>query len=220
MPSSTPGELLSTIMYRLGESVCIENAHFGNWTEIGRDSQIHAYTHLGHGIKIGQNTTLAEGIMVGGYADIGNRVRIGRKSSLADAITLDDDVISCRDGSIRRSRLVQHRGEAGQPVAQTGARRAIAAHQSRHRTRSAKRRPAAPDGRARASANTLAANGGGPLGGGHHLLYFKRVHACVRGVHAAGLHVDPAVATACVIPFVLVFVAWTVRRIRKKHFSE
>ncbi len=40
------------------------------------------------------------------------------------------------------------------------------------------------------------------------------------GAHAAGLHVDPAVATACVIPFVLVFVAWTVRRIRKKHFSE
>ena len=77
----------------IGQSVCIDKSSFGNWTEIGRDSQIHAYTHLGHGIKIGQYTTLAEGIMVGGYADIGNRVRIGRKSSLADAITLDDDVI-------------------------------------------------------------------------------------------------------------------------------
>ncbi len=37
------------------------------------------------------------------------------------------------------------------------------------------------------------------------------------GAEKAGLEIDPTIATAIVIPFVAVFVWWTVRRIRKKH---
>ena len=40
------------------------------------------------------------------------------------------------------------------------------------------------------------------------------------GAEKAGLEIDPTIATAIVIPFVAVFVWWTVRRIRKKHGGE
>ena len=40
------------------------------------------------------------------------------------------------------------------------------------------------------------------------------------GLHAAGVHVDPPIATALLIPFVAAFVWWTVRRIRNKHTGE
>ena len=40
------------------------------------------------------------------------------------------------------------------------------------------------------------------------------------GLHSAGVHVDPPIATAAFIPFVAAFVWWTVRRIRNKHTGE
>jgi uncharacterized membrane-anchored protein len=40
------------------------------------------------------------------------------------------------------------------------------------------------------------------------------------GAEKAGVHVDPTIATAIVIPFVALFVWWTVRRIRRKHDGE
>jgi uncharacterized membrane-anchored protein len=42
-------------------------------------------------------------------------------------------------------------------------------------------------------------------------------HIVFEGVHAAGLHLDPATATAAVVPFALLGVAWIVRRIRRGH---
>lgn len=42
-------------------------------------------------------------------------------------------------------------------------------------------------------------------------------HHLFEGAHAAGLHVNPAIATAAVVPFVFVAVALIVRRIRKSH---
>jgi uncharacterized membrane-anchored protein len=42
-------------------------------------------------------------------------------------------------------------------------------------------------------------------------------HLLFEGAHAAGLHVDPHVATAFTVPFALVGVAWLVRRIRRGH---
>lgn len=46
------------------------------------------------------------------------------------------------------------------------------------------------------------------------------IHHVLEGAHAAGLHVDPLVGTAVAVPFVLLGVAWTVRRIRRKHSLE
>ena len=46
------------------------------------------------------------------------------------------------------------------------------------------------------------------------------VHHLLEGAHAAGLHVDPLVGTALAVPFALAAVAWTVRRIRRRHFVE
>jgi uncharacterized membrane-anchored protein len=43
------------------------------------------------------------------------------------------------------------------------------------------------------------------------------VHLLFEGAHAAGLHVDPSVATALTVPFTLIGVAWMVRRIRRGH---
>jgi uncharacterized membrane-anchored protein len=42
-------------------------------------------------------------------------------------------------------------------------------------------------------------------------------HIVFEGAHAAGLHLDPATATAAVVPFALLGVAWIVRRIRRGH---
>ena len=46
------------------------------------------------------------------------------------------------------------------------------------------------------------------------------IHHVLEGAHAAGLHVDPLVGTAVAVPFVLLAVAWTVRRIRRTHSLE
>lgn len=46
------------------------------------------------------------------------------------------------------------------------------------------------------------------------------IHHVLEGAHAAGVHVDPLIGTAVAVPFVLVAVAWTVRRIRRKHSLE
>jgi len=40
------------------------------------------------------------------------------------------------------------------------------------------------------------------------------------GAHKAGLEIEPSVATAVMIPFVALFVWWTVRRIRRKHKAD
>ncbi len=42
-------------------------------------------------------------------------------------------------------------------------------------------------------------------------------HLLFEGAHAAGLHIDPNVATALTVPFGLIGVAWLVRRIRHGH---
>jgi uncharacterized membrane-anchored protein len=42
-------------------------------------------------------------------------------------------------------------------------------------------------------------------------------HLLFDGAHAAGVHVDPNVATAFTVPFALIGVAWLVRRIRRGH---
>jgi uncharacterized membrane-anchored protein len=42
-------------------------------------------------------------------------------------------------------------------------------------------------------------------------------HLLFEGAHAAGLHVDPSVATAFTVPFALIGVAWLVKRIRRGH---
>ena len=78
---------------RIGQRVCIDKSMQFPPTEIGDSSVILAYSHIGHGVKIGQDTLLAEGTMVGGHASIGNRVRIGKDCSLADAIIIGDDVV-------------------------------------------------------------------------------------------------------------------------------
>jgi uncharacterized membrane-anchored protein len=46
------------------------------------------------------------------------------------------------------------------------------------------------------------------------------LHHLFEGVEKAGVHFDPTIATAIIIPFVALFVWWTVRRIRKKHEGE
>jgi uncharacterized membrane-anchored protein len=45
-------------------------------------------------------------------------------------------------------------------------------------------------------------------------------HLVLEGAHGAGLHVDPNVGTAVVVPFALVGVAWVVRRIRRSHGED
>jgi uncharacterized membrane-anchored protein len=45
-------------------------------------------------------------------------------------------------------------------------------------------------------------------------------HLAFEGLHAAGLRVDPAIATAGVVPFALLGVALIVRRIRRRHARE
>jgi len=42
-------------------------------------------------------------------------------------------------------------------------------------------------------------------------------HLVLEGAHGAGVHVDPALGTAVVVPFALVGVAWVVRCIRRSH---
>jgi uncharacterized membrane-anchored protein len=42
-------------------------------------------------------------------------------------------------------------------------------------------------------------------------------HLVLEGAHGAGVHVDPALGTAVVVPFALVGVAWVVRCIRQSH---
>ncbi|MFE1600890.1 DUF3422 family protein [Methylobacterium sp. ID0610] len=43
------------------------------------------------------------------------------------------------------------------------------------------------------------------------------MHHVLEGVHAAGAHVDPTMGTAVAIPLIVLGVAWTVRRIRRRH---
>jgi uncharacterized membrane-anchored protein len=45
-------------------------------------------------------------------------------------------------------------------------------------------------------------------------------HILFEGAHAAGLHIEPAAATAVIVPVALAAVAWTVRRIRRGHSTD
>lgn len=42
-------------------------------------------------------------------------------------------------------------------------------------------------------------------------------HILFEAVHSAGIHIDPAIATGATVPFAVLGVAWTVRRIRRGH---
>ena len=46
------------------------------------------------------------------------------------------------------------------------------------------------------------------------------VHHLLEGAQEAGLHVEPNLDTAILIPFIVAFVAWTVWRIRRKHAAD
>ena len=46
------------------------------------------------------------------------------------------------------------------------------------------------------------------------------LHHLLEGAKEAGLHVEPSLDTAILIPFIVAFVAWTVWRIRRKHSGE
>jgi uncharacterized membrane-anchored protein len=46
------------------------------------------------------------------------------------------------------------------------------------------------------------------------------IHHVLEGAKEAGLHVEPSMDTAILIPFIVAFVAWTVWRIRKHHNAE
>lgn len=46
------------------------------------------------------------------------------------------------------------------------------------------------------------------------------IHHLLEGAEEAGLHVEPNLDTAILIPFIVAFVAWTVWRIRRKHADE
>ena len=113
--------------------------------------------------------------------------------------------------------LPQHRGAPGRSFPQAGARRPAFAHTRRHGGGSAEQRSAAPDGRARAIAVALAADGGRSLHRRHHLLHRQRRPSYAGGAREAGAHIEPSKDTAIAIPFIAGFVAWTVWRIRRKH---
>ena len=103
----------------IGQSVCIDKSSFGNYTEIGESSYIHARTNIGHGVRIGKGAVLAQGTIVGGYADIGKQVRIGRDVSLADEIILDDEVC-VPDCAVVTRDLRKMRNDAGTCPAHPG----------------------------------------------------------------------------------------------------
>jgi uncharacterized membrane-anchored protein len=46
------------------------------------------------------------------------------------------------------------------------------------------------------------------------------IHHVLEGAKEAGLHVEPSMDTAILIPFIVAFVAWTVWRIRRKHSAQ
>ena len=46
------------------------------------------------------------------------------------------------------------------------------------------------------------------------------LHLVFEGLHRQEEHLDPALATALAVPFIVAFVAWNVWRIRKHHTDE
>ena len=54
----------------ISEHVTIQRPFKNTSTEIGNDNIIMAHAHIGHDVKIGNNTEICSGTIIGGYAEI------------------------------------------------------------------------------------------------------------------------------------------------------
>ena len=59
---------------------------------IGRDCRIWHFVHICSGADIGDNSSLGQGVFVGGRAIIGKNCKVQNNVSVYDGVTLEDDV--------------------------------------------------------------------------------------------------------------------------------
>ena len=68
------------------------NAIVDEGAKIGRDCRIWHFVHVCSGAVIGDNSSLGQGVFVGGRAVIGQNCKIQNNVSVYDGVTIEDDV--------------------------------------------------------------------------------------------------------------------------------
>ncbi len=76
----------------IGSNVCIDRAVVGS-TVIGDNVKIDNLTHVAHGAKIGKNTLIVAGAVIGGSVEIGENCFIGMNASIKNKVKIGNNVI-------------------------------------------------------------------------------------------------------------------------------
>lgn len=75
----------------LGSNVCIDRAVIGS-TVIGDNVKIDNLVHIAHGAKIGKNTLIVAGSVIGGSCEIGENCFIGMNASIKNKVKIGNNV--------------------------------------------------------------------------------------------------------------------------------
>ncbi len=75
----------------IGSNVCVDRAVIGS-TVIGDNVKIDNLVHVAHGAKIGKNTLIVAGAVIGGSVDIGENCFIGMNASIKNKVKIGNNV--------------------------------------------------------------------------------------------------------------------------------
>lgn len=85
------GHVLIKNGVRIGSNVCIDRAVLGS-TVIGENVKIDNLVHIAHGAKIGANSFIIAGAVIGGSVEIGENCYIGMGALIKNKIKLGNSV--------------------------------------------------------------------------------------------------------------------------------
>lgn len=66
----------------------IQRAVFGGFTELGKDTKVDAFVHIGHHVRVGRRCEIAACAMIGGSTIIGDDVWIGPNASISSELRI------------------------------------------------------------------------------------------------------------------------------------
>jgi UDP-3-O-[3-hydroxymyristoyl] glucosamine N-acyltransferase len=74
----------------IGASTCVDRGLFGDFTTIGRRTQVDNLVHVAHSVRIGQDTTVVACAEISGSVSVGDGVWVGPGTTTLNGLTLGD----------------------------------------------------------------------------------------------------------------------------------
>ncbi len=76
----------------IGANSCVDRATFGE-TVIGRGTKTDNLVHVGHNVRVGEDTLLVAQVGIAGSCTIGDRVVLAGQAGVADHLSIGDDAV-------------------------------------------------------------------------------------------------------------------------------